>query len=100
MEESRIGFVGILIENRHQSAGEVNRILSLFGDLIRARLGMPWHDRGISVVTLVVEATTDQMGALAGALGRLPGVSVKTGLSKRASELELNEEADGRKASE
>ena len=40
----------------------MNRILSECGDCIRARLGMPWRDRGVSVVTLVVEATTDQLG--------------------------------------
>lgn len=81
-EMPRIGFVGILIEDRHKSAGEVNAILSEFGDVIRGRLGIPWRERGVSVVTLVVEATTDQIGALAGRLGRLPGISVKTGLAK------------------
>lgn len=78
----RIGFIGILIEDRHAAAPEVNRILSDCGDIIRARLGMPWKDRGISVVTLVVEATSDQVGALTGRLGLVPGVSVKSGLSK------------------
>ena len=79
---ARIGFVGILIEDRHAAAPEVNRILSECGDCIRARLGMPWRDRGVSVVTLVVEATTDQVGELTGRLGRVPGVTVKSGLSR------------------
>jgi len=78
----RIGFVGILIEDRRAAAPEVNRILSECGDCIRARLGMPWRDRGVSVVTLVVEATTDQLGELTGRLGRIPGVTVKSGLSR------------------
>ena len=79
---ARIGFVGILIEDRRAAAPEVNRILSECGDCIRARLGMPWRDRGVSVVTLVVEATTDQIGELTGRLGRVPGVTVKSGLSR------------------
>ena len=78
----RIGFVGLLVEDRRAAAPEVNRILSECGECIRARLGMPWRDRGISVVTLVVEATTDELGLLTGRLGRIPGVTVKSGLAK------------------
>lgn len=82
----RIGFVGILVEDRLAAAPEVNRILSGFADIIRARLGMPWRDRGVAVVTLVVEATTDELGAFTGKLGRVQGVSVKSALARRREE--------------
>ena len=76
----RIGFVGVLVADREKSAPLVNKTLSDHAGIVRARLGVPWKDRNAAVVTLVVEATTDQIGALAGSLGRIPGVSVKTGL--------------------
>ena len=81
--ERRIGFVGIIVERRREASEQVNRILSEHADLLLARVGLPHRDRGVSVITLVVEATTDELGALTGRLGAVPEVSVKSGLSKR-----------------
>jgi putative iron-only hydrogenase system regulator len=79
----RIGFVGILIEHRETTSPDVNRVLSEHGDLILARVGLPCRDRGVSVITLVVDATTDEIGGLTGKLGQIQGVSVKSGLAKQ-----------------
>lgn len=81
--DKRIGFVGIILEDRERSSPLVNRVLSAFADLIMARVGLPCRERGIAVITLVVEATTDELGALTGKLGALEGVSVKSALAKR-----------------
>jgi len=78
----RIGFVGILLENR-ECAEAVNRVLSGHADIIEARMGLPRRGTGVSVITLVVEATTDELGALTGQLGRIAGVSVKSALAKQ-----------------
>ena len=78
----RIGFVGIIVENREENSSAVNRILSEAGALILARVGVPHRERKVAVITLVVEATTDELGALTGRLGALPGVSVKSALAK------------------
>jgi putative iron-only hydrogenase system regulator len=78
----RIGFVGVLVERRQEASPEVNRILSEYGDLILARMGLPSHDRKVSVITLVVDATTDEIGELTGKLGQISGVSVKSALAK------------------
>jgi len=51
---------------------------------VLARLGLPLRDRGLHVIVLVVDGTTDQLGALTGKLGRIPGVSVKSGLARPA----------------
>jgi len=80
--DKRIGFVGILIEHRQKASPAVNRILSDYGDMILARVGLPCRDRGVSVITLVVDATTDEIGGLTGKLGQIEGVSVKAGLAK------------------
>lgn len=81
--EKRIGFVGIILEDRERSSEEVNGILSQYGHLIVARLGIPrpnGHEE--AVITLVVEATNDEVGALTGKLGAIRGVSVKSALSR------------------
>lgn len=78
----RLGFVGIIVEDRRASSAEVNRVLSEFGDLICGRMGLPYRPRGCCVITLIVDATTDEIGRLTGRLGAIPGVSVKSALSK------------------
>ncbi|GFP31077.1 hypothetical protein HKBW3S44_00787 [Candidatus Hakubella thermalkaliphila] len=80
--EKRLGFAGIIIEDRRKTAPRVNEILSEFGDIIVARMGLPYHKKNCCVITLVVDATTDEFGALTGKLGLVEGVSVKSALSK------------------
>ena len=79
--DRRIGFVGIILETR-EGVEEVNRVLSVHADLVLARVGLPRREKGLSVITLVVEATTDELGALTGSLGKIAGVSVKSALAK------------------
>ncbi len=80
--ETRLGFVGLIIEGREQNAANVNTLLSEFGDIILVRAGVPCPDRNCSAITLVIDATTDRLGSLTGRLGRISGVSVKSMLSK------------------
>ncbi len=80
--ETRLGFVGLIIEDREKNAELVNALLSEFGDLVLARMGVPCPDRDCFAITLVISASTDQLGALTGRLGRLQGVFVKSMLSK------------------
>jgi len=82
----RLGFVGIMIEHREQSAGEVNRIISQFGDSVVARQGVPYKDRMCSVISLIVDMDTDELGSLTGRLGAVPGVSTKSALMKDHSQ--------------
>ena len=80
--EKRLGFVGIIIHNRKKAAPEVNQVLTEFGDLIAGRMGIPHVKKELSVIVLIVNATTDGLGAFTGKLGKIVGVSVKSGLSK------------------
>lgn len=80
--EKRLGFVGIIVEDRKLAAPGVNGILSEFGDIIVARVGLPYKEKNCSVITLIVDATTDEIGSLTGKLGKIQGVSVKSALSK------------------
>jgi putative iron-only hydrogenase system regulator len=79
--EKRIGVVAILV-NDADAAERINAILHDYSRLILGRLGLPLRDKRISVISLVVEGTTDDIGALTGKLGRLPGTQVKSLLTK------------------
>lgn len=81
--EKRIGAALILVENR-ESASRLNQILSAHADIIIARQGIPLQQRGISVISIVLEGTTDEIGALTGPIGKLNGVQVKTLMLKGA----------------
>jgi putative iron-only hydrogenase system regulator len=80
--DKRLGFVGIIVEDRAQAAPEVNKVLTEFGELVVARTGIPYAQKHCCVITLVVDATTDEIGKLTGRLGMIPHVSVKSALSK------------------
>ena len=81
--EKRLGFVGIIIEEREANAAAVNELLGQFGDIVVARMGVPYEKRACSALTLIIDATTDELGILTGKLGSHPGISVKSMLSKK-----------------
>jgi len=80
--EKRLGFVGLIIHNRKKAAPVVNSILTGFGEFVVGRMGIPHVKKDISVIVLIVNASTDELGALTGKLEKVAGVSVKSGLCK------------------
>ncbi|ADU61615.1 MAG: iron-only hydrogenase system regulator [Pseudodesulfovibrio sp.] len=76
--QKRIGIIGIIIKDRNMAASKVNAILSDHGEMIVGRMGLPFRDRGMNIIDLIIEATTDEVGALTGKLGMLDGVQVKS----------------------
>jgi putative iron-only hydrogenase system regulator len=81
--DRRLGFVGIIIEDRVKNAPLVNKVLTEYGERIVARVGLPYKERHCSVITLTVDMTTDELGALTGKLGAIEGVTVKSALAKK-----------------
>lgn len=79
--ETRIAVVAIIVENR-DSAEEINRILHTYGEYIVGRMGVPYKPKNVSVISVILDAPQDQISALSGKLGMLPGVSSKTVYSK------------------
>ncbi|MEW6621792.1 MAG: TM1266 family iron-only hydrogenase system putative regulator [Bacillota bacterium] len=77
-KETRIAVVGIVVSNREENARRVNEILTGYGHLIVGRMGIPYRDRGVSVISLIVDGTNDDIGALTGKLGNIKGVKVKS----------------------
>lgn len=79
--DKRLGVIGIVIEDR-QVVTQVNRILSEHAEMIIGRMGLPHREREVSVISLIVDGTTDQVGSLTGKLGNIPQVIVKSALTK------------------
>ncbi len=77
----RIGIVGIVVDKLN-CAEQVNAILHEHARLIVGRMGIPYRERGVSVISLIVDGTNDEISALTGKLGRVPGVTVKSMVTK------------------
>ncbi len=75
--EKRIGAALIMLENR-ESIGQLNQIISAHADIIVGRQGIPLSGRNVNIISLVLEGSNDQIGALTGPIGQLSGVQVKT----------------------
>ena len=77
--EKRIGVIGIIVEEKEQ-VQKLNDILSLHGNLIIGRMGIPHHG-SVNVISLIVEGNNDEIGAFTGKLGNLKGIMVRSALT-------------------
>lgn len=81
--DKRIAVVGIIVEDL-EMATEVNKILHTYSPIIVGRMGIPYRERGISVISIIVDGTSDELSAMTGKLGKISGVSVKSAMSKKS----------------
>lgn len=81
--EKRIGAVIIEIEKR-ENASLVNQVISRHSEIILGRQGLPRSNKN-SIISLILEGTTDEIGSLTGQLGRIDGIEVKSALLKSKS---------------
>ena len=79
--EERSGFIGIVIEDLSQ-AGRVNQVVAQYQELVTGRIGVPDHERNMAVIGLLVRGTDVNVGAFTGKLGNIPGVQVKSAMTK------------------
>jgi len=77
----RLGVIGIVVEHLG-AAEEINGVLHDCAGIIIGRMGIPYRERGVSIIAVMVDGTTDEISALTGKLGRIRQVSVKTALTK------------------
>jgi putative iron-only hydrogenase system regulator len=78
----RIGVINIIVQE-FDGVAKVNTILHDSMDVIIGRMGLPYKERGISaVITLVVDATSDEISSLTGKLGKIEGINVKSVMNK------------------
>lgn len=78
--ETRVAVIGIIVE-QPDAVEKLNGILHEYRDYIIGRMGVPYKARGISIISVAVDAPSDQIAALAGKVGNLEGVSAKTAYS-------------------
>jgi putative iron-only hydrogenase system regulator len=78
--ETRIAVIGIVIEEP-ESVERLNEILHEYREAIIGRMGIPYRQKNISIISLAVDAPQDTISALSGKIGKLPGVSSKTAYS-------------------
>ncbi len=75
--ETRVALIGIIVENP-QAVEKINEILHEYADYIIGRMGIPYKKKGISIISITLDATNDVISALSGKLGAISGVSSKT----------------------
>ena len=78
--ETRVAVMGIILDTR-ESAEQLNSILHDYGDFIIGRMGIPYKPKNINIVSIAIDAPQDTISALAGKLGNIEGISVKTAYS-------------------
>lgn len=81
MEEKRIALIGIVLEDM-EATEQLNSVLHAYSQYIIGRMGIPYRQRGISIISVAIDAPLDIINALTGKIGRLAGVSAKTVYSK------------------
>lgn len=81
MIENRIAILSIIIDDL-KSSEAVNSVLHEYNNIIVGRMGIPYRERGVSVIAVVVDTDTDTISAVTGKLGKISGVSVKSAISK------------------
>ncbi len=79
--ETRIALIGIMVENT-DAVERLNGILHEYGKHIIGRMGLPLHEKGLNIISIVIDAEPDLISSLAGKLGMLKGIRVKTLYSK------------------
>lgn len=80
--ETRIALIGIIVEDM-DSVERLNGLLHEFGQYIIGRMGIPYREKNINIISVVVNAEADIISTLAGKLGMINGVNVKTVYSKK-----------------
>lgn len=81
---TRIALIGIVVENS-DSAEQLNSLLSQYGNYIIGRMGIPYREKSLSIISIAMDAPNNVISALSGKIGMLPGISSKTIYAKTTS---------------
>lgn len=82
---TRVAVMSIIVENG-ETVQRLNEILHEYGEYIIGRMGIPYKKRKINIISIAIDAPQDEISALAGRIGNLNGVNVKTAFSSVISE--------------
>ncbi|MBR5700891.1 MAG: iron-only hydrogenase system regulator [Oscillospiraceae bacterium] len=79
--ETRVAVLSIIVENE-DAVTELNDLLHRYRQFIIGRLGIPYRQKGVSIICIAMDAPNDEINALTGALGRISGITAKATYSK------------------
>lgn len=82
--ETRVAVIGIIVENGN-SVEELNGLLHDYSEYIIGRMGIPYREKGINVISVAIDAPQDVISALSGKIGRIGGITAKTAYSNYTS---------------
>ncbi len=81
--EKRVAVISAVLDNPVKSQSDFNSIVSEYKDIVRGRMGLPFPEEGISVVSITVIGTMDDINELTGKIGAIDSISVKAAVSKK-----------------
>lgn len=81
--ETRVALIGIIVENV-ESTPQLNQLLHEYGSYIIGRMGIPYRERNVNIISVAIDAPQDVINALSGKIGRLEGITAKTAYSNIA----------------
>ena len=82
---TRVAVMAIIVEDR-EATDTLNSLLHDYGKYIIGRMGIPYREKGINIISIALDAPQDEISALSGKIGKILGVSVKTAYSNVISE--------------
>lgn len=75
--ETRVAVMAVIVKNP-DAVAQLNDLLHQYSGYIIGRMGVPYHQRGVSIISVAMDAPMDVISALSGKVGRLPGITAKT----------------------
>lgn len=78
--ESRVALIAIIVESP-QSVSALNEVLHEYGEFIIGRMGIPYREKGINIISIAIDAPQENINALAGKIGKIDGITAKTAYS-------------------
>ncbi len=82
MNEKRLAVTAVVIDDL-SAVQEVNSVLHEYSEIIIGRMGIPYRERGVSMISVALDAEPDRISSLTGRLGQIKGVSAKSAISKK-----------------
>ena len=82
--ETRIALIGIIVED-NKASNYINDLLHEYSKYIVGRMGIPYKEKNVAIISVVIDATNDTISSLSGKLGMISGVNVKTVYSRKGN---------------
>jgi putative iron-only hydrogenase system regulator len=81
--KNKIAIIGIIVED-NSCINELNDLLHKYNEIIIGRMGVPYRDRKIGVISIIIDSDNDTINSLSGKLGKISGITSKTMFAKVA----------------